>query len=344
MQRICTSLAKNGYEVELVGRKLRNSKNLQHEPYRQTRLKCFFNKGKLFYAEHNIRVFFYLLFHKADTICSIDLDTILPGYYASRLKGLKFVYDAHEYFTQVPEVLHRRNVQVFWEKVESHVVPKVKNAYTVNNSIAKLFEEKYKTHFDVIYNAPEYHEQSFENNFSKKILLYQGALNASRGLEQLINAMQEINGVLWLIGEGDLSAKLRQQVADLDLNERVIFKGMIPPNELISFTKQATLGINVSENAGLSYFYSLNNKCFDYIHAGLPSVTNDFPEYRVINDKFRISVLTQCEEKLLINDVNTILKDEELYYNLKQNCLIAARFFCWQNEESKLLDFYAKLR
>jgi glycosyltransferase involved in cell wall biosynthesis len=344
MFRICSSLAKHGYDIELVGRKLPNSKPLSSRLYKQKRLTCFFNKGKLFYAEYNIRLFFYLLFHRADAICSIDLDTILPGYYISRMKGIKFIYDAHEYFTQVPEVLQRKRVQAFWEGVEKKIIPGLKNAYTVNSSLANLFLEKYKTPFEVIYNAPEYSEQNFENNFSQRILLYQGALNASRGLEQLINAMQHIDAMLWIIGEGDLSAPLRQQVNRLGLNDKVIFKGMVPPDELPAFTRQATIGINVSENAGLSYYYSLNNKCFDYMHGALPAITNNFPEYQTINELYEISVLSDCEEDLLINDVNKLLNDLILYEKLKQNCLLAAQFFCWQNEEVKLLDFYANLR
>lgn len=344
MYRICTSLARQGNVVTLLGRKLSTSKDLGPKDYTQVRLKCFINKGKLFYVEYNIRLFFYLLFHSNEVICSIDLDTILPGYYVSQLKGLKFVYDAHEYFTEVPEVIKRKRVQAFWQAIEKHIVPKIKNAYTVNQSIAKLFQEKYHVVFEYIYNAPEYIEHPIENNFTKRILLYQGALNASRGLETMIRAMQSLDAVLWIIGEGDLSVQLRQQVSDLNLNDKVIFKGMIAPDQLAAYTRQATIGINVSENAGLSYYYSLNNKCFDYMHAALPSITNDFPEYRAINEQYEISILTQCEEKLLINDLNQLLNNHELYYNLKQNCVIAAKYFCWQNEERKLLSFYAKLR
>ncbi len=344
MHRICNSLAENGYDILLVGRALKNSKELMHRNYQQKRLRCFINKGKLFYLEYTIRLFFFLLFHSHDVVCSIDLDTILPGYCSRQLKGTKQVYDAHEYFTQVPEVIQRKRVQAFWEFLEQRLVPRIKNAYTVNNSIAQLFFKKYKSNFEVIYNAPELQEHPLENNFSKKILLYQGALNASRGLEQLIYAMREIKAVLWIVGDGDLTEKLKKQVNECGLNNKIIFKGLIQPDELASITRQATIGINVSEQAGLSYFYSLNNKCFDYMHAGLPSVTNDFPEYRMINEKFKISVLSTCEEVLLINDINKLLNDEELYNNLKQNCLIASKYYCWQNEERKLLEFYAKLR
>ena len=123
MQRICTSLSDAGYEVELVGRELSTSKPLDKFAFAQTRLKCLFNKGKLFYLEYNLRLFIYLLFHRSDIICAIDLDTIVPCYYAARLRKAKIVYDAHEYFPEVPEVVRRPRIQKVWRWVEKTFVP-----------------------------------------------------------------------------------------------------------------------------------------------------------------------------------------------------------------------------
>jgi hypothetical protein len=95
MIRICTSLANAGYDVMLVGRKMKASLPLTVQPFKQKRLFCFFEKGKLFYAEYNIRLFFYLLFKQMDCISAIDLDSILPCYFISRIKKITRVYDAH---------------------------------------------------------------------------------------------------------------------------------------------------------------------------------------------------------------------------------------------------------
>ena len=61
MNRICTSLAAHGYNVVLVGRRRKQSQPLRKEKYQQKRLRCWFQKGKVFYAEYNFRLFFYLL-------------------------------------------------------------------------------------------------------------------------------------------------------------------------------------------------------------------------------------------------------------------------------------------
>src|SRR5450432_542599 len=86
MIRICTSLANAGYKIMLTGRKMKGSIPLIEQPFQQKRIRCLFERGKLFYAEYNLRLFFYLLFKKADCICAIDLDTILPCYFISKLK------------------------------------------------------------------------------------------------------------------------------------------------------------------------------------------------------------------------------------------------------------------
>lgn len=343
MQRICTSLAQAGYDVTLVGRVLPNSQPLKERAFKQKRLKCFFHKGAKFYAEYNIRLFFYLLFTRYDIVNSVDLDTILPGVWVSKLKGKKVVYDAHEYFTEVPEVISRPKVKKAWEKIEKYALPKVDLAYTVSASIAKLFEEKHGVKFDTIRNITVKRDEERVEPDEDKFLIYQGALNKGRGLEEMIDAMTELDCKFKIIGEGDLSDELRKKVSALKLNDKVSFLGYIPPDKLSEHTKKAFAGVNVSQNLGLSYYYSLNNKFFDYMHAGIPSITNKFPEYQLINQQHEIAVLTDADKKTLVDSVNLLLKNPKYYEQLKNNCYHAIDFFNWQNEEQKLIELYESL-
>ncbi|MEY4902543.1 MAG: hypothetical protein RLZZ292_358, partial [Bacteroidota bacterium] len=155
MIRICRTLAQAGYAVRLVGRALPNSNTLVEETFAQHRLFCFFKKGKFFYLEFNIRLFFYLLWHRFDLVCAIDLDTILPAYIVSKLRHKKMVYDAHEYFTEVPEVVHRPFTKRIWEMVAQWTIPNIKHCYTVGPSLAKILSERYGVDFEVIRNVAE---------------------------------------------------------------------------------------------------------------------------------------------------------------------------------------------
>lgn len=343
MIRICTSLANAGYKVILVGRKLRSSFALSDQPYQQKRLFCFFEKGKLFYAEYNIRLFFYLLFKKMDCIGAIDLDTILPCYFISNIKKIKRVYDAHELFCEMKEIVTRPIIYMIWKSIERFTVCKFKNGYTVNQPIADEFKKMYGVHYKVIRNIALLKEIAPVEK-KEKFILYQGAVNEGRSFETLIPAFKDIECKLIICGDGNFMQQAKQLVADNNLQDKVIFKGKIKPDALITITQQAYIGITLFENKGLSNYYSLANRFFDYLHAGIPQLCINFPVYAEINRQFKIAVLIDdINSKNLAAQLNNLLTNKVLYSELEQNCLKAKEVLNWQNEEKKIITFYKDL-
>lgn len=343
MIRICTSLAQQGFEVTLVGAEWKNDAPLQQRIFSQYRIHCLFRKGKLFYLEFNCKLFFALLRRKFDTVCAIDLDTILPVLFASKITGTKRVYDAHELFTEMKEVVSRPLIHSLWKSVEHFAVPQFQNGYTVSNSIVKEFYNRYKVKYELIRNVPVLvPTEKVEKD--RNIILYQGAVNEARGLEYLIPAMEKINAQLWIYGNGNLMQQCRQTVQQLHLEHKVIFKGVALPEELKKITSTCYVGINLVEPVGLNQLYSLANKFFDYIHAGVPQLTMNFPEYAAVNNEYEVAVLTDTlETEVLAQKLNLLLSNEELYQRLENNCALASRIYNWQEEEKKLLQFYQSL-
>jgi len=343
MQRICGSLAEAGYNVLLVGRRLKNSLPLSNTNYHQHRIKCWFNKGKLFYSEYNIRLFLFLLLKKMDCICAVDLDTILPCYYISKLKGVKRVYDAHEFFSQLDEVVSRPKIYQFWHGIEKRMIPKFKNGYTVCDGLAEEFKKNYNADYKVIRNVPLFIE-SVGQRGSGDVVLYQGAVNKGRGLDKLVLAMKSVNAQLWVCGNGNFMDEMRSVVHSNDLQAKVIFFGMLPPGELRERTAQAYIAINPFESTGLNQYLSLSNKFFDYIHAGIPQVTMNYPEYKKINDQFKIAeLIDDLDPASISKGISKLFNDRALYSALKQNCLRAKQVLNWQQEKDKLLDFYKEV-
>ena len=130
MIRIATTLAQNGFDVSLIGRIKKQSISLGNEPFQQKRLGVFFSKGKLFYLEYNLRLFFFLLKNRFDIVGSVDLDTLLPCFLVAKIKRKPIVFDAHEYFTEVPEVVNRPFTKGIWKLVGKLIIPRLKYAYT----------------------------------------------------------------------------------------------------------------------------------------------------------------------------------------------------------------------
>lgn len=344
MQRICQSLAVAGYEVLLIGRKKRNSLALDEQLYKQRRLSCFFEKGKWFYIEYNIRLLFLLLFSRYQAICAIDLDTLLACSAASRLRAKPLAFDAHEYFTELPELIDRPRTQKVWRWVERKGLPQAQLCYTVGEELARIFTEKHKKRFYCIRNLPFASKAELPANpFPKKKyrLLYQGALNKGRGLEACIDAMHLLpeSVELWLAGEGDLSSSLRERAQGL--GERVRFWGYLQPVKLKELSLQADIGLNLLENKGLNYYYSLANKFFDYLQAERPSLNPDFPEYRAICSQDKVGLLLpNCEVNSIVAAVNRLVKAPSFYAELHANCRKAKAKYAWERESQHLLTLY----
>lgn len=343
MIRICGSLSRAGYRVLLVGRSRTGSLPLAEQPFEQLRLPCRFESGKLFYLEYQLRLWWWLAGQRFDIACAVDLDSLLPVFFWCKLKGKPCVYDAHEYFTEVPEVVRRPLVRKIWSALARLLLPRLRYAYTVGEQLAQVLEARYGLPFAVIRNLPLRQPSLPDLPKAKpRIILYQGALNEGRGLETAIAAMQQVEGaVLWLAGEGDLSAALREQAAALGLGKKVRFLGYLRPPALRELTPQAYIGLNLLENKGLSYYYSLANKTFDYIQAGVPALHPDFPEYQSLRAQHpAFLLLPSLEVDALAAALQRLLDDEELYEGLRVACEEAAPLLHWEVEERKLLGFY----
>ncbi|WP_125932472.1 glycosyltransferase [Hymenobacter glacialis] len=352
MQRICGSLAAAGYRVQLVGWQRPGSPPLTAQPYAQFRLRGWFQRGKLFYLEYNLRLFVHLLGQRAAAWCAADLDTALPVWLRARLGGQPFVYDAHELFTEVPEVVARPAVQRVWRWVEGFVVPRARLAYTVGPALARVFAERYGRPVAVVRNVSRLQppEPLPAASLAGSYILYQ-APDMGRGLENLLDAMPQVAGRLVICGEGDLSAALRERASRLGLlashscpEGKVEFRGFVLPEALREVTRHAAVGIMLLENTGLSYYYSLANKFFDYVHAGIPQVLIDFPEYRALNEQFDVAELVaDLQPATLAAALNRLLPGGEpaRYQHLAANCRRAAPQLSWQHEERELLRLWA---
>ncbi len=345
MQRICSTLASAGAIVTLVGRRRPQSTPFEPHVYQSVRLRGWFEKGFLFYAEYNLRLFFFLLRQPSDVLCACDLDTAMAVRYAGWWKNKKTVYDAHEYFTEVPELTDRPWVKSVWEWIAKRTIPGFDLRYTVGESLAEIMTAKYHVPFHVIRNIAPVSPQEVPHiplDLRPSVILYQGALNVGRGLEACILAMKALpDWHLWLAGEGDITAQLKSLAHASGVGERVRFLGWVNPEDLPALLGKVRLAVNLRERGSLNDYYSLPNKFFDALHAGLPSIHMAYPEYEKIYSRFPCAILiAEPSAGEVVSAVQTLEHDPALWHQMSEACYAASREFHWGKESERLLELY----
>lgn len=344
MQRICNSLQKAGYDVLLVGRKQKNISAPQPQSFAQKRLSIGFSKGFMLYAAYNVRLFFFLLFTRMDAVYAVDLDTILPCYFISKLRRKKRLYDAHELFTELKEIVTRPAVHKFWLGVERFALPKFPYGYSVNEFIVKELNRRYGVQYEVIRNLPTYTETDTAEISEEKFIIYQGAVNEGRSFETLIPAMQYVNAKLIVCGKGNFFEQAVALVKQYQLENKVEMRGYVLPSDLKKLTPKAYVAVTVFEATGLNQYYSLSNRFFDYIMAQVPQLCVNFPEYKAINDQFQIAhMIDDTSVQAIADGLNTLLNNAALHHQLKQNCIKARKVLCWEQEEKKLISYWNRI-
>jgi len=347
LKRSVNSLIDIGIDVLVVGVIRRNS-NIDYSPsFKIKRFNLFFDRSFLFYLEFNLRLFFLLLKENSDFLFANDLDTVLGSYLSSLIKRKPMIIDSHEYFTGVPELNGRGIVKSIWKFIERWIYPKIKYHITVSYSIADMFNKEYGIKPVVIRNIPA---ECFERNDNKhqivvpfaKYIIYQGALNKDRGLEELIQAMPFVAEDLGLViaGTGDIDKELIRLVKVLNLENRVFFTGRYSNSNINRITSKALMGVSLEKDSNINYRYCLPNKLFSYIQASIPVIVSNMPEMAsFVKDNNLGIVILDSTPKSIATSIKELLNSQELYSMLKSSVNIAKEKYSWNNEKIKLTNF-----
>ena len=347
LHKMASSLQKQGWEPILIGRILPDSKPL-YRTYKVLRKKFLFSKGPIFYACFNIRIFIHLFFARADLFVANDLDTLSGVWCASRMRRIPMVYDSHEYFTEVPELVDRKMVKRIWKYIEKTIQPRLQNVITVNESIAEIFRVEYGQEVTVIKNLPIMSHPEIKPGHlpkyfkGKPIIIYQGAVNVGRGIEEMVRAMGilvEFN--LLIVGGGDKLSEIEGLVKSEGLDDRVYFTGRVPFDSIAWYTSQAKIGISLEQDIGLNYRLALPNKLFDYMQAGIPVLASNLPEIRRVVEETGFGiVISDFSPASIAEEIRKIILVEDLYQSLKSRAIQSISLYSWEGQEDVLFQHY----
>jgi glycosyltransferase involved in cell wall biosynthesis len=348
--KMCHTLNGWGHRVNLTGRMRRNSPPLPDYPFKTTRLNILFDAGPMFYMCLQFRLFIHLLFSKQDLIYANDLDTLLPAWLVSRIKGKKLVYDTHEYFTGVPELNRRPMVRKTWKLVESLIFPRLRRVITVNESIAALYQRDYGILPSVVRNLPSRNlslpladRPKLGLPSDKFILIMQGnGINVDRGAEEAVAMMNHLqHALLLIIGSGDVIPNLKKFVALNGLEEKVRFFSRMPYAEMLKYTVSSDLGLSLDKDSNINYRFSLPNKLFDYIRAGIPVLASDLPEVRKIVDESGCGIITSTHDPARMAElIHALRADSARIEELRRSSTMAANQYSWETEVQVIYSWF----
>lgn len=348
--KIATVVSKLGCDVTIAGRKSGSCCNSDSVPFETKRFRMLFKRSFLFYSFFNIRLFIFLIFHKFNLLVSDDLDTLLPNFLISKLKKIPLVYDSHEYFTGVPEIQNRPFVKWVWKSIEKLLFPHLKFIMTVSDSIASQYEKEYGLRPEVLRNCSlnagditPFSRKELNISGDHLLLILQGTgINIDRGGSELIDAVNLCDDVsLLIVGDGDQFAFLEEKVIKLRLTNRVKLIPKCPWRTLMRYTRSADAGLSLDKNSNLNYQFSLPNKIFDYICAGIPIIATELPEIKKIVTGYKCGILiSDPGPEKIIMAIKELRDNHDFLDELKNNSAIASESLNWENESKKVKEFY----
>jgi glycosyltransferase involved in cell wall biosynthesis len=353
VQKIAATVQNLNCEITIIGRKMGDCCDSDIVPFRTKRFNMRFKRGFLFYKFFNIRLFFYLLFRKFDVLVANDLDTLPANCLVSKLKRIPQVYDSHEYFTGVPELNNKPLRKWFWKTIEKMMLPGLKHVMTVSGSVAEQYLKEYGIMPAVIRNLSPastdiipYSRRELGIDENHLLLTFQGGgLNIDKGGEELIDAIAMTQDVsLLIVGSGDILNDLKKKVIEKDLSGKVKFIPKVPWKVLMRYTKSTDAGLSLEKDTNLNYRFSLPNKLFDYISAGIPVITGSLPEIRKVVESNECGLIIPEITPIEISKAIIKLRDDRILLNkLRQNSVKASESLNWETESKKVLEYYKRI-
>ena len=274
-------------------------------------------------------------FRKTDFLHCYSLEGLLVGVcYKLSKPSVKLIYDAREYETETMSSIGlRKKLRKFIERL---CIKFADSVITVNKSIANEYVRLYgiKRPYMVL-NCPKNQkiekQEHFRNKFKigpeKLIFLYQGALFEGRGINNILDAFSSLpedsNCVCVFMGYGDLVGEIKRCSKN---NNRIFYHEALHPDQVLSHTSSADVGLCLIENKCLSYYYCLPNKLFEYAMAGLPIISNNLPEVKKLIQHYNIG--------------HTLANDNQLEITLALKAVNKKKILEWKKNLPSIVKKY----
>ena len=301
--------------------------------------------------EWSARILASLRGRKVTCVNAHSLAVLPLCYLASRMTGARLIYDTHELETETTGYKGVR--QKLGRIIEKLLIGKCDDVFVVSDAIADWYAKRYdiaRPH--VTRNIPQFKAQASagadQHGLREKmgvkpddlLFIYQGGFIAGRGIERLLKVFAQMPATTHLMCMG--SGPLRDQIAAAaQENPTIHLLPPVAPQEVLGYTKAADVGICLTDNSCLSHYYSLPNKVFEYLHAGLPIIVNPLQEQQRIIEQHQCGWVAPESDATLAEMLRGITREQ--LQSRRAGVAQAAAAFNWDIEAANLVQRYRKL-
>jgi glycosyltransferase involved in cell wall biosynthesis len=271
-----------------------------------------------------------------------------------KLKNLNYnvIYDVHE---DLPKQIYGKHYLKNWMKPvvsnfvkyqEDNAAKKFDYVITATVSIKNRFLKINKNSFD-INNYPILNELSNDILWSNKNqeICYVGGITKIRGVKDLLEAVRisNLDFILNLVGEYS-PKKYKIELKKLLNKNNIKEYGYLNRVEVASILKKSKIGV-VTFYSIPNHIDSQPNKMFEYMSAGIPVVSSNFPLWKEIVEGNNCGLIVDPKDpKEISSAIEKLLSNDNLAEEMGKNGKKAVfKKYNWGIEEKKLLDIYREI-
>jgi glycosyltransferase involved in cell wall biosynthesis len=173
------------------------------------------------------------------------------------------------------------------------------------------------------------------------LFIYQGLVNSERGCDRLLETFANASNDRHLVvmGHGPGVPQVEEYAR---VHANIHYQPAVPMDEVLHYTASADVGLFLLPlDSCLSYQYSLGNKFFEYLAAGLAVIVSDNPEMAAIVRRYDCGWVYHGDPRDFALFVNRLTKDGIDEKRSRTRC--AMNDYTWECEEEALGRIYKTL-